>query len=227
MTLVEIIVVLSIIGIVAAVAVPSLAGVFDVQQRSAALEMARMYRFLLSEAALRNVTFRVAFDLDGQTWKVEVGDPDSLVFGTVEEMEAWQKEQEKNRDRFKSKEDVAAEEDADVMGRFADLSFPGIDSAGVLPGNCVFAWVYTAQYPEPVRPSEEAVEEGEHRVAYSYVYPNGTADYTLVRIVDEDDREDGYTVEVEPLSGETRVDGDIKEPGESMSWLPDEAPTIR
>ena len=227
MTLVEIIVVLSIIGIVAAVAVPSLAGVFDVQQRSAALEMSRMYRFLLSEAMLRNVTFRVAFDLDAQTWKVEVGDPDALVFGTAEEMEAWQQEQEKKKDRFKSKEEVAAEDEGEVMGRFSDLQVPGMDAAGALPANCVFAWVYTPQYPEPVSPSGEAPEEGEHRIAYSYVYSNGTADYTLIRIVDEDDPEDGYTVEIEPLSGETRVDGEIREPGQSMNWLPEEAPTIR
>lgn len=226
MTLVEIMVALAIIGIVSAVAIPSLSGVFDVQQRASARDIARLYQFMLSEAALRDVTFRVAYDLDGGSWKVEVGDPDTLVFGTPEEMKEWEEEQlKKTVSRFKKTD--PAEADADNP-RFADLSYPGLDSDGQLPDNCMFAWVYTPQYGEAQRPSDPPPEEGSpHRIVYSYVFPDGTAEYTMVRIVDSSDEEDGYTVEIEPLSGEARVDADVLDPLQAMSWLPTEGPAIR
>ncbi|HND28745.1 MAG TPA: type II secretion system protein [Myxococcota bacterium] len=229
MTLVEIMVVLGVLALIAAVAIPSLAGVFDVQQRAAARELAQMYRFLLAEASLRNVTFRLAFNLDAGTWKIEVGDPEATVFGTPEELEAWEKD---NRTMIKDRAKMAKQEEGEApeedRSRFAGLSYPGLDTEGSLPADCMFAWVYTPQYGQPQTPSEIAPEDAEEqRVVYSYVYPDGTADHTVVRIVDNDDPEDGYTVEIEPLSGETHVDGDNLDPLESLSWLPEDPPSIR
>jgi hypothetical protein len=46
-------------------------------------------------------------------------------------------------------------------------------------------------------------------------------------VVDTEDPEDGYTVEVEPLSGKVTIESELRDIGESMSWIPGEAPTIR
>jgi hypothetical protein len=78
------------------------------------------------------------------------------------------------------------------------------------------------------RPHSEPPEDPtEDNLAYSYVFPDGTAEHTVVRIVDENDEEDGFTVEVEPMGGRVNVVTDIVSPSESLSWLPQEGPEIR
>ncbi len=75
MTLIEIMVVVALIALVMGVSVPTLRGVLDAEQAGAARELVMTYRYLRDEAALRNVTFRVAYNLDARTYKVEVGEP--------------------------------------------------------------------------------------------------------------------------------------------------------
>ena len=87
MTLVEIMVTIAVIAIVVAIAVPGLSGLLDLQRRDAARTIAETYQWLLDEAAMRNVTFRVAYKLDERSWMVEVGDADTVVFSTPEERE--------------------------------------------------------------------------------------------------------------------------------------------
>ena len=80
----------------------------------------------------------------------------------------------------------------------------------------------------PQTPSEEPPENQEDaKVVYSYVFANGRAEYTSVRIVDATDPEDGYTVEVEPLSGKVSVESEVTEIGASMAWIPTDSPDIR
>jgi hypothetical protein len=47
-----------------------------------------------------------------------------------------------------------------------------------------------------------------------------------VRIVDADDPEDGWTIEVEPLTGKVNLEPEIVDPEESLSWIPDEGPEL-
>jgi hypothetical protein len=42
-----------------------------------------------------------------------------------------------------------------------------------------------------------------------------------------DDPEDGYSVEVEPVSGVVTVDSELTDIGSSLAWLPSEGPTFR
>ena len=85
LTLIEIVVAIAVMALIAAVTLPAMGGLFDLQQRGAVKELGITYTWLLDEAALRNATFRMVFDLDRGTWKVEVGDPDTVVFSTPEE----------------------------------------------------------------------------------------------------------------------------------------------
>ena len=97
-----------------------------------------------------------------------------------------------------------------------------------LPSNSTFAYVYTPQYDEPQTPSEEPPEaEADQKIVYSYVFANGVSEHTVVRIVNLDDPGDGYTVEVEPLSGRVSVESEETDIGARMAWLPSEAPNYR
>jgi len=231
MTLLEIMVVIAIIAVVSAVAIPSMGAVFDLEQRGAARDLAMTYKFLLNEASMRNVTFRIAYNLDENSYQVEVGDPDTLIFSSPEAFEAHAREQDRLIHRLdKQGADEAAEA---ATQRFAGLSMMGFESKVELPGNSVWAFVYTPQYGEPQLPTAEDEREARERdglgpkIVYSYVFGSGEAEYTVVRIVSASDTEDGYTVEVEPVSGVVSVDSDLRDVGASLSWLPSEAPSFR
>lgn len=229
MSLVEIMVVIAIMATVLAIGIPSVNAIFDVQQRGAARELALTYKFLENEAQMRNVAFRIAYNLDASSYKIEVGDPSTLVFSDPTSRERWEEDRKRELKRFsKDAREEAEQADQDALGRFQGLNMAGFESEVELPGDSMFGFVYTPQYGEPVTPSEEAPESPEEaRVVYSYVFASGEAEHTVVRIVDATDPEDGYTVEVEPLSGNVRIESELTDIGASMAWLPSEAPTTR
>lgn len=228
-SLIEIVVVIAIMAVVLGIGVPSLAAIFDLQQRSAARELAMTYSFLVNEAAMRNVTFRIAYHLDENYYQIEVGDPETLVFTDPEARAQFEADKEERMHRFEQRSDEeAAADKQDALDQFQGLTAPGFQTKVQLPSNSIFAWVYTPQYDAPQTPSEEPPENAEDaKVVYSYIFANGRAEYTSVRIVDMSDIEDGYTVEVEPLSGKVSVESDVTEIGSSLSWIPTDAPDIR
>jgi type II secretory pathway pseudopilin PulG len=234
MTLIEIIVVMALLVGLMAVAIPAYQAVFDVNMRAAAKELAQTYKWLQDEAAMRNVTFRVAIDLDQGTWKVEAGDPSTLIFSTPEERETAEKDLESTMRRYTERElaeDAEAQEEiaAKSGGKFTGLDDVTFTTQRALPTNVRFEWVYTPQYgeegKEPTKggPPQDPLEDS---IAYTHVFPDGTSEHTVVRIVDADDPEDGWTIEVEPLTGKVNLEPDLMDPAESLSWLPDEGPTF-
>ncbi len=230
MTLIEIMVVIAIIAVVLAVGLPTLRGILDAEQTAAARELALTYRYLRDEAALRNVTFRVAYDLDAASYTIEVGEPGTLIFTDPEARAEFEEELEDELKRFTARE-IEEGEAADIeakRGRFEGLNDPAFESAVSLPGNSFFHWIYTPQYEEAVyAPEEPAEEDAEHTVVYSYIFPNGFAEQTVVRIASIDDPEDGFTLVVEPLSGRVQLLDDPElELDDLLDWLPDEAPEL-
>lgn len=231
MTLVEIMVVIAIVAVIVGIAVPSLSAAFDLQVREAASTLGRNYTSLLEEAAMRNVSFRVAYNLDRNTWMVEVGDPDALVFDSPEKRAAWEQELKDEMKRYTQREleEGKLAEIEEKAGRFQGLDDEIFTTAQELPRGSRFDFVYTPQYgPEGLRASDEPPEEPEDEaIAYTYIFPSGTAEHTVVRIVDEDDPEDGYTIEVEPISGRVSVTTELVDPTQSMAWLPEEGPELQ
>lgn len=229
MTLIEIMVVIAIMAVVLGVGVPSLSAILDVQQRGAARELAQTFRFLQDEATMRNVSFRVAFNLDTNSYQIEVGDPNTLVFSDPAAREAYETEREQQVKRFTRKEvedGKAAETDA--HGRFQGLDVPGFQSRVQLPEGTQIGWAWTPQYAEPVTPNAEPASGAEdQRIVYSYIFASGEAEHTVVRLVDVDDPADGYTIEVEPLSGNITVETEVTDIGARLAWIPAEGPTIR
>lgn len=230
MSLIEMLVVMAVVAVVIAAGAPALSSVFDLQQRGAAKTLAEAYKLLQTEAMLRNVTFRIVYNLDRGTWAVEVGDPSALIFSDPDAREAWDKEQRQKLKAFTKKdiEEGKANDILDADGKFGGLQTSGFPTGGTLPSSCKFAYVYTPQYGGPVTPSEKPPKDQEDEpVVYSHIFPDGTMEFTVVRIVDIDDPADGYTVEVEPFSGEVKLDTEETEIGADLAWIPSEAPTSR
>ena len=225
---------LSVMLAVVAISIPALNGLLDLKQRAAAKELAQTYTWLLDEAALRNVAFRVVYNLDRNTWAIEAGDPNTLVFSSPEKREEFDEQLEDDMARYTQREieEGEAEDVQNRRGRFtglAELDVP-FTTAKPLPDGTAFAYVYTAQYEDGgVRPSPEGPPEDEEddAIAYTYVFPDGTAEHTVVRIVQADAEDDGWTIEVLPISGDIRMSTDLVDPSQSLAWLPDEGPEIR
>lgn len=230
MTLVEIMVTIALIAIVVGLAIPGLSAVLDLERRDAARTLAETYRWLLDEAAIRNVSFRVVYKLDERSWQVEVGDPGAVVFSNPEERERFDQQIVDDMKRFTQRE-IEEGEAAEVQaraGQFEALDDAVFTTAQVLPDGTVFAFVYTPQYgPSGLTPSEEPPEDPEDQaIAYTTIFPDGTSEHTVVRIVDEEDPEDGFTIEVEPISGKVSLETEVTDPTQSMSWLPEAGPEI-
>lgn len=234
LTLIEIMVAMAVMATIAALGIPALNGLLDLKQRAAAKELAQTYTWLLDEAALRNVAFRVVYNLDRGTWAIEAGDPNTLVFSNPEKREEFDEKLEDDMARYTEREieEGDAEGVENRRGRFtglAELNVP-FTTAKPLPDGTAFGFVYTPQYEEGgLRPSPEGPPEDEEddRIAYTYVFPDGTAEHTVVRIVQVDAQEDGWTIEVLPISGDIRLSTDMVDPSESLAWVPDEGPEIR
>lgn len=233
LTLIEIMVVMAIIAIVLAVGMPAISGVLALKQQAAITELSKTYVWLIDEAAMRNATFRIAYNLDRNTWKVEAGDPDTLVFASPEEREEHDEEISDLMSQFTKREleEGAAAELDDKTSRFEGLDDPVFTTEQTLPDGIMFAFIYTPQYgddgrrPNPDGPSDDPEED---ILAYTYIFPDGTAEHTVIRIVDSSDAEDGYTLEVEPLSGVVKVTfEDVTEPSDALSWIPDEGPPLQ
>jgi prepilin-type N-terminal cleavage/methylation domain-containing protein len=230
LTLIEIMVVIAIIGIVVGVGVPALSGLLALQQQQAISELGQTYIWLRDEAALRNVTFRVVYNLDLGTWKVEAGDASTLIFSDPEARQKYDEELREKMDRFTEREleEGAGEELA--PSRFEGLDDSAFTTTQTLPSGLRFAFVYTPQYGrDGVVPSDDVPEEeADQAIAYSYIFPDGSAEHTIIRIVDEDDPRDGYTLQLEPLTGTVSITNDeIDDPEDVLGWLPQDGPQLR
>lgn len=200
MTLLEVLVVVAILVALIAVVGASLSNVLALEQRRLARDLALTYERLHDEAILRNVTFRVTYHLDENFYEVEVGDPDTLIFDDPDARQAAEEEQKEKLERFSDEERAAAEQSQVRFETVTTFAKRRID----LPAGTVFGGVYTPQYEDIVRPSGSKDPE-DFVVAYSYLFPSGFSEPTVVQIVEAKDLEEGFTIVVEPLSGRVRL----------------------
>lgn len=240
-TLLEIMVVMAILAVVMALAIPAVSNTLALQQTGFSNELANTYRFLRDEAAMRNVTFRIVYDLDQQTYTIEAGDPNTLIFTNPEDLQEFEEEQLDKMSAYTENELEEADPDNEELQRLLEKRFSGMEDDALnttvqVPGGSVISWVYTPQYGEEgvemerdLRDDPEALEElkpEDRRIAYSYIFPNGFVEHTVIRVHDDDDPEDGITIEVEPLSGRVLTHDALIDPEDSMDWLPDEGPDV-
>lgn len=227
MSLIEVMVVLAIMVALMGMGWVGYSQMTALEQRQVAKKLALTYGMLHDEAVLRNATFRIAYHIDAGYYVVEVGDAATLVYATPEErVEAEEAKQSALR-RFTQREIEAGEAKHLEDNRFAELQ-ARFGSRVELPHGSRFGGVYTPQYGTFITPSEEPLEEEDldKLVVYSYIFANGFSEHALIQIVEIDDPTQGYTVEVEPLSGKVTLHGDLVTFEDAWEWLPDEGPEL-
>lgn len=231
LTLAEITVVLAILSIIALVGAPIVNNVFAVKQRSAIRELAQTYIWLGEEAQLRNVCFRLALNLDQNTWKIEVGDSGALIFSNPEEAQEYADTIKQKMRRFtkRQREEAGLEEAKEEPSQFDAMDSSAFTTEYQLPEGLSFSFVYTPQYgKDGLRPSDDIPDEAaEERIAYSHIFPDGSAEHTVIQLIEDDDISTPISLIVEPLSGKVKITTELREPTESLSWLPEEGPTFR
>ena len=231
MSLLEVMVVIVIMLGMALVAVPVIGSLFSLQQRKAAKDMVLMYQRLHDEAILRNVSFRIGFDLEANSYSIDTGEPGALIFDNPEDRESWE-EMRDARFALMTDEEVAKHKEA--RRPFEKLS-EGLSETHKLPAGVRIGGIYTPQYPEMMRPEAyggdllKAYDAEGQEIAgkvFSYVFPNGMAEHTVIWVVDEDNPKDGYTIEIEPLSGKIQLHGELVDWEDSYDFVPEEGPEL-
>lgn len=227
LTLVEVMVTLAILTGLAVLMAVSYSQITDLEQRQVAKELALNFELLHDEAVLRNVTFRIAYHLDGNYYQIEVGDPNTLIHASPEAREDYEEEVEDKLRRYTQREIEEGEADEEVgEDKFQALQ-ARFNTKVELPRGSRFGGVYTAQYEEMVEPSGAEEEDPEDPlIAYSYIFSNGYAERAIVQVVSKRKPEDGYTVEIEPLSGRVHLHGELIDVEDAYDWVPDEGPEL-
>jgi prepilin-type N-terminal cleavage/methylation domain-containing protein len=236
MTLIEVMVAVAIMLTMAVVAAPALSSIMMLEQREVAQELARTYERLGQEAVLRNLTFRIAYHLDENFYEIQVADQDQLIFDEADARVDYEVTQ------VKKLEDMTEEERKEWESRNDFQTSEGLyGGKRELPEHTRLYGVYTPQYDEMIRAgmAKEAGrqlgvdlanidkdEEELKTIAYSYVFANGFTEPTVVIITDAEDDKDGYTLQVEPLSGRVRLSGEIVDWKDTFGFLPDLPPQL-
>lgn len=232
MSLVEVMVVISLLLLLIVVMIPSLNSVFQLQQRKSAQALALTYERLHDEAVLRNRTYRILFYLDENRYVVEAGEPEALVAATPEDRERFENER---REKLALMDD---EEKAKFLNKnkqpFESLGTDGRMEVQFPPG-VRLAGVYTPQYGKMVEPGslkksssrkDGDDEEEEKLIVYSYVMSDGFTEHTVIWLSDESDPTNGWTIEVEPLTGVVTLHGEVLDPRDRYEFVPKEGPSL-
>ena len=231
LTLAEIIVVLVIIAMLAIVGIPLMSNILEARQEAAIRELAQTYVWLGEEAQLRGVSFRVAINLDRNTWKIEVGDPNSMIFANPQDAEEYAETVKDKMKRFtkRQREEQGINEESTTPSQFDKLDDEIFITEKMLPEGLYFSFVYTPQYgKEGLRPNDELPEDvSEEHIAYSHIFPDGSAEHTVIQIIEDGNEEEPLSLIIEPLAAKVLISSDIREPVDSLSWVPDEGPSFR
>jgi prepilin-type N-terminal cleavage/methylation domain-containing protein len=225
LSLLEVMVVVAIILALTAVLIPAGRSLLELNQRSAARKLALVFERLHDEAVMRNRSFRITFRLDQDRYVIEAGEAGALIAAGPEEREQYEAE-------VKSKLSLMDEEQKRAWKMSNRQPFELLEVAGKmeveLPGGVKFGGLYTPQYGRVVRPGEklEGMEDEDPLELFTYVMNNGYTEHTIVWLVDSNDPTDGWTVEVEPLSGAVRLHGELIEPDDEYAFVPDEPPSL-
>lgn len=222
LTLIEVLVALGIVVGLIAVAAPVFGNLLSLEQRRAARELALSYELMHDEAVLKNATFRFAYHLDGNFYEIEVGDSETLIFADPEARERYEEERRAKMRKFTKREQA---EEAPLDEGFSAIA-ARFQTRIELPPGTRFGGVYTPQYGKLVEPSGVSPDDDKALVVYSYLFADGFSEHTLVQLVSESDPTEGYTIEVEPLSGRVTLHTELIDWRDRMRDLPRQGPGL-
>lgn len=162
-TLIEILVVVAIIALISALAMPSISSFFQISLGSTSREMASIIKEAYNAAVVTGKVYRVAYDLKENSYWVEAGPSNSLL-DTKET-----REREERRRKFSSRLSDAPPPPSQFM-----MDTMITRKKKKLPRGVVFEDILTQQSPDPINVG----------TAYSHFFPNGLSEQTIVHIKD-------------------------------------------
>lgn len=221
LTLIEIMVVIAILVVVSAVFVMGVDAMLMLEQRDLARKVATTYELLHDEAVLQNVTFRVDFHVDEGYIEVKAGSPDTLIFDDADKREEYEEDQA---------EEARRQGEEAVRDDFSAIDTSLLTKLEIPAGSAITGF-YTPQYGEDLvdidpTDAQARIEDEEPLVYSSYLFPSGFTEHMIVHITDVDDPTEGWSVEVEPLSGRVHLRSELIQPDDTYDWLPTEAPSL-
>jgi general secretion pathway protein H len=182
-TLVELLVVISVIALLAGLAAPAVGTLTGANAREAAGRLSGAMRYMFDTAALRHTTCRLALDLDNAAWWPECTPAAAAIGREGDESEADLER------RFPGE---SAEEVRQLLAktRFGSFSDRLVEKR-TLPGNAKFGAVHV-----------EGRRDAASGIVYVHFFASGQAQRAYVPVVDGNNL---YTVVVEPFTGRARV----------------------
>lgn len=176
-SLIEILIGLTIVSLMVMLVVPTVNRIFQTDLRSSVRKLAIVTRALYNEAALKKKLYRLVIDLDENKYWAEVSAKESMIYLRNEEVE-----EEEDSAFLKFQKGFAKYQDSYIK-------------ESTLPTGVVFQDVENPiLYTRPIT--------GGH--AYIFFYPRGETDPSLIRIAHEQPGGVVYTIELFPVSGNTR-----------------------
>jgi prepilin-type N-terminal cleavage/methylation domain-containing protein len=181
LTLVEILVVVALISLIAAISLPSVGGYLKLSLNTAARELSSTIKEAYNSAVMTGKVHRLVYDLDAHEYWVESG-PATALLDTPES-----KEREERRKRFAKPGEKDPKE-----GIFA-LEKGVTRKKKPLPGGVSFEDVLTEGSKEPFINGK----------AYTHFFPHGITEQTLIHL--KDGQKHQSTLVISPLIGRTQV----------------------
>ncbi|MBI4412378.1 MAG: prepilin-type N-terminal cleavage/methylation domain-containing protein [Deltaproteobacteria bacterium] len=186
--LIELLVVIAIAATMMALAVSFVGGSFRVQVKKEASHLIGTIRYLYNQAAVKNMSYRIVFDLENQAYWIESSEnPFYLTTGAEDEAAAKKiKKEEKETETGGEEEPIpafstAVEEEEGFKKVVFDKEVRIRD-------------VYVAH-------QEGLVTEGQ---ASLYFFPNGMTELAVIHLSDEE-QESNMSIIVNPLTGRCKV----------------------
>ena len=179
LTLIEIIVVMAIIAIFTVIALPRFQNKLSLHIKKHARMLSGTIRFLYTQAALKNVTYRLHYDFANQTYSVEKSSDAVRLTSTDDSKTNWNDEGSLTQEK---KTGPKFTEDKELLKKPVQLQ-----------KSIKFKDIKTELSKDPIT-------EGH---AYTHFFPSGYVEQTRIRL--ESETGDIYTIIVEPLTGRAKV----------------------
>jgi general secretion pathway protein H len=220
-TLVETVIVIAIIAMMAAIAVPSINNITRAELRSNSSKLAGLIRQTYDDAALTGQTQRLAFNFESKAVKAEA----------TQEVLAFDPETNVLAEASKAKEDLQSfmEVPPDIAALMAPAGEPSADSGlglsaiGALFGAGALGGSSMSTDGEAFKAGDGAgltlgddvqlmdvwiqgmSEPTNKGIAYLYFFPHGFTQDALIHLMEADDDQRVYTVKVSALTGKTTI----------------------
>ena len=186
-SLVELMVVVALMGLIAAMAVPSISSVFKISLGSTTRDIATTVRYAYNAAMMTKKVHRLVYDLKDQRYWVEVG-PQNLLMDT-EETKARADRARKFSSKLTEEEEKKKKASEPAFALAPYVTRRKVD----LPRGVEYEDVKTEQ-------QKAALTEG---VVYTHFFPHGIIEQTVIHLKDQSNHH--ATLIIAPTVGRTKV----------------------